>query len=98
MTEVQFKDWRCRVQKGRYTNGRTALQLVDADDGEPVATATVNLPEVELAPDEVLVKSYSENTGMLEALEEAGIVRPTGEWVESGFVRVQKCRLTGRGL
>jgi hypothetical protein len=40
-----------------------------------MATATVNLPEQSLLPHQVLIKSYSENEGMLQALQEAGVVR-----------------------
>jgi hypothetical protein len=96
MTEVKFKSWTCRVQRSKYGNGRTALQLVD-DEG-PIATATVNLPDKPLGPNEVFIKDYSENTRMLAALEKAGIVERTGEWVKSGFVDVPKARLTGRGI
>lgn len=95
MTELQFKDWRCRVKEGRYGNGRTALQLVDAEDGSPIAKATVNLPDVEMAPDEVAIKDYAENEGMLRALTDAGIVEPTSRVVVTGYVTVPVCRLKG---
>ena len=90
---IRFKSWTCNLVRRRYRNGRTALQLVDAEDGEPVANATVNLPEVDLAEDEVLVKDCSENEGMLAALTAAGAVEPTGRVVVSGFVTVPVCRL-----
>ena len=95
MTEVQFKDWRCRVERRSYGNGRTALQLVDAVDGSPIARATVNLPEVEMAPDEVAIKSYGENEGLLEALTDAGVIEPTSRVVVTGYVTVPVCRLKG---
>lgn len=95
LTEVQFRDWRCRVEHRRYGNGRTALQLVDAEDGSPIAKATVNLPDVEMAPDEVAIKSYAENEGLLEVLTDAGIVEPTSRVVVSGYVTVPVCRLKG---
>ena len=31
MSEVKFRNWTCRVEQGRYSNGRVALQLVDAE-------------------------------------------------------------------
>lgn len=102
MTPVRFRNWTCRVEQGRYSNGRTALQLVDAIDGEPIAKATINLPDEPCGPDECFIKSYAENgpqggqPGMLEALEQAGVVQRTGEWVKSGFVQVPKCRIVGR--
>lgn len=93
MTRVRFKTWDCVVQKRQYDNGRPALQLIDAEDGSPVATATVNLPDLPAGPNTVFVKDYSENAGMLEALVAAGVVKPTGQTVRSGFVEVPICEL-----
>lgn len=85
--EVRFKTWDCVVKKERYGNGRIALSLVAIDStnnydqevwpGEQIARATVNIPEAHLEPNEVIIKSYSENAGMLEALQEAKIVSKT---------------------
>jgi hypothetical protein len=52
----------------------------------PYATATVNVPEVLLADNEVLVKDYSENEGVLDFLIKYNIVTPTPNGVHSGFV------------
>lgn len=90
---VQFGDWDCVVSKDAYSNGgRIALLLEDAEDGSRIATATLNIPDVPLADNEVLIKDYSENAGMLVALIEAGIVIPTGKYVETGFVTVPVCQ------
>lgn len=65
------------VQFGQYGNGETSIQIV-ADDGsgEMEATATVNVEPygAHLAgPKHVWLKSWSENEGIPEALQEAGI-------------------------
>jgi hypothetical protein len=96
MTTVRFKGWVCEVRQGRYDNGRTALTLVDAEDGQPVATATVNVPHEPLAADECFVKDYAENEGMLAALEAAGVVKATGRTVWTGRVQVPVCELLAR--
>ena len=86
---VKFGAWDCELQKHEYQNGRVALRLVawgdDVDDygdhvykGEPIATCTINVPEEDLAPNEVIVKDYSENEGMLFALVTQGVVNMTG--------------------
>ena len=102
---VQFKDWDCEVKKIKYTdNGRTALSLIAwADDpkegifkGEPIAMATVNIPECPLGVDEVIIKDYSENEGMLECLLKAGIIELTGVRVQTGFVECPVCVLNWR--
>jgi hypothetical protein len=93
MTTVRFLDTDCTVMKHKYGNGRVALSLIDAEG--PVATATVNLPDAELGMNEILVKDWSENRGMMAALIEAGIVKPTGKTIRSGFVDVPVCELQG---
>lgn len=93
--QVKFKHWTCDLQKARYCNGRTALVLVDPEDGERVTTATVNLPDEPLAEGEVFIKDYAENEGMVAALQEAGVVQPTGRVVVSGYVTVPVCKLVG---
>ncbi len=91
MTTVRFLDTDCTVQKRQYANGRVALSLVDEEG--PVATATVNLPDVPLGKNQVLIKNWSENESMLDALLAAGVVKPTGQTVRSGFVEVPVCEL-----
>jgi hypothetical protein len=44
------------------------VTLVDAENGEEYLTATVNIMGSNLAPDEVLIKDYSENEGIYKAL------------------------------
>jgi len=48
--------------------------------------ATVNIPAVVLEKDEVIIKNYSENEGVLEFLIENGIVSQPLRWVASGWV------------
>ena len=92
-TTIQFKKWNCRLVWHRYGNNRRALELVDVVDGSPVVMATVNLPDEKLDPDEVFIKDYSENDGLLDALMKAGIVEDTGRRVTSGYVTIPVCRL-----
>lgn len=74
------------IQLQKYGNGRTAIQILDAVDKEPYATATVNMPDVLLADNEVLIKDYSENEGILDFLTKNNIVTPTPNGIQSGFV------------
>ena len=91
---VQFHQWKCYIKASRYReNNRLALMLVDVEDGAPVAMATVNLPDVHLEPGHILIKDYSENAGMLEALIDAGIVRDTGVRHPAGWVQVPEVEL-----
>lgn len=74
--KVRFKEWDCNAVPCYYENGRTAIMLLDVEDNGPVAKATVNVPEVELKDDQIIIKDYSENEGMTEALIAGGIVQP----------------------
>lgn len=92
MTHHAFgKYYELTLQKTTYKNGGTALQLMDAEDGFPYAMATVWIEG--LAEDEVAIKNYSENEGILETLIDAGIVEKPHRLVSSGFVNIPVCRL-----
>lgn len=96
MNKVRFLGHLCDVEVTQYRDGRTALILNDAATGEEVTVATVNMPMVPLGAGEVLIKDYSENEGVLKALEEAGWVKSTGERVRTGFVEIPKVTLLTR--
>ncbi|MGB3207344.1 MAG: hypothetical protein WBB28_20350 [Crinalium sp.] len=89
--QVNFLDYECEVKVSKYNDGNTRLQLV-SDIGMPVATATVIAP-VSLPANQVVIKNYSENEGILEALVNAGIVKPTGQTVPVGRTIGHICNL-----
>lgn len=76
---VQFRGWDCYAVPGKmYFNSRIAIPLQDPETGEPIATASVNIADddVPMEPNEVFIKDYSENEGMVDALIAAGIINP----------------------
>lgn len=81
------------VKKGKYSNGRTALELIDTEDGIPYATASVNLSDVLLEENEIFIKDYAENEGILNFLVQNNIVKRTEKGVQSGFVWIPVCIL-----
>ena len=95
MTDVKFKKWDCTVAFAKYGNGRLAIQLMDAFTGEVIAVASVNLPDEPMEADEIAIKDYSENEGMLEALMKAKVVSAPLRYVESGWVSIPICHLNG---
>ena len=85
MKTVEFAGYTCNVDIGSYTNKRPLIGLID--NGCPVAIATINLPSIETEPDEVIIKNYSENTGIDDVLIEAGVIsKEPLYYVDSGFV------------
>jgi len=91
---IKFKQWDCIIEYKKYkNNNRTAMTLVDAITFEPIAVATINVPEVPLKEDEVVIKDYSENEGMLETLVNANVVKRLGKRVKVGHVKCEICKL-----
>jgi len=87
----------------QYTNNkRPALQLyVVSENGmlvEPMMTASINAPEVSLGDEEIIIKDFAENHGILKVLAEAGIVTPTGRQVPLTHALGDVCKLNTRGL
>lgn len=91
-TIVKFKQWNCNVVFLHYHNGRTAIQLTDSVTHEPIAMASVNV-DTKLEDDEICIKDYSENEGMLSAMVNHGIVSEPIRFVQSGFVTIPVCTL-----
>jgi hypothetical protein len=85
------KDYQVHVQKSEYRNGGIAIQLTDAEDGTPFATATIWVEG--LTENEVAIKNYSENLGMLTFLVTNGIVEQPHRQINNGFVNIPVCKL-----
>lgn len=80
-----YGSWKVKMLWGKYSNGRPRLQLLDAKDGYPVMVPTVNVPEARLDTNEVVIKNWSENEGILESLQDLGIIGPVKRSVQCGF-------------
>lgn len=93
MKELKYKEWDCVVKKSRYQNNNNlALILIDKNDGSCVANITINTDEILLEPDLAYVKNYSEGEGMLEALQEAGLIEEIIKTKKVGWVKVPLVR------
>jgi hypothetical protein len=84
-------DYRVKIKLGKYQKGNPCIELYDLEDGFPFAKSTVNIPG--LGKDEVAVKDYSENEGMLEFLLKNDIVHPPHRSENSGFVTLPVCKI-----
>ena len=85
---IFFGGFACEMQLDYYPTGNKSIKLMDTRDGSPVATATVNLDGVELSANEVMVKDYSENKGMLAALRDSKVVENIVDVMQSGYVDI----------
>lgn len=98
---VKFKEWDCILEGDYYlNNNRKAIQLFSGDElHEPVATATVNIPEAFLEEDEVFIKDYSENEGMKDCLVYGRVIIDNPiRVVQSGFEKISAYQLTRKGM
>lgn len=105
--KINFKSWNCFLSLGYYgAGGRLAIQLISDEEnsdkgvmyGEPIAVATVNIPEIPLKENEIIIKNYSENEGMLETLKQSGFISDTKREITSGHVTVYVVEKTSKLL
>lgn len=89
--KTPYFDETVTLHKESYHNGATALTSTSLD-GEPFATLSVNIttdcsmPSNTLPKDHCYFKNWSENEGILECLEEAGLLKRTGVSAKTGYV------------
>lgn len=90
MTKVKFKQWNCIAEFSRYVdNDRISIRLTEEETAEPIATASVNLTFIKgMTDNEIAIKDYVENEGMVKALKEAGIIGEIILTVQSGHVNI----------
>lgn len=89
-TTIEFFDEEVSLRLkvvGEYNSGMKAIEAID-ETNQCFGRLTVNVEGVNLEPDEIIVKTYSENeawvTQVLTNLSKHFI--PTGKTVQSGFV------------
>lgn len=80
------------VRFKRYGDGSLAL-VIESLTGERLCVATTAVEGAYVPPGLVLIKDYSENEGVLEALVKAGIVEEPTDAVASGFAMIPVCKL-----
>jgi len=62
-------------------------------EGEPQMTITKNVEHLELEEDEVVIKDYSENEGIMAILIRRGIIAKPHEKIKSGHDILHICQL-----
>ena len=94
LLKTKYGEYDVELKWERYAiNDRPCMKFIDKKDGEVIVISTVNLPHVRLDANQVLIKDYSENEGILQALIDLKIVEDTGIKVSAGYVEVSVCKL-----
>lgn len=72
---------------------RRTIQIYWIEDSgvDPWATATVQVDG--LTGDEVAIKNYAENAGILQTLVGIGVIAPPHRKIQSGFVSLDVCNM-----
>lgn len=92
MNTLHFKGFALTLNFGKYANGQNKLQLMDSKNGMSFAEASVPAP-MELLDDEIAIKDYSENEGILQLLIDNDILTVTDRFWKTGFVTIPICQL-----
>jgi len=88
---VDLKLSSVKFQYAKYANGRIAIMATD--EGAPLCKCTVNIPETPIADDEVIIKDYSENEGVLQDMIELGIILAPRKMINTGYGCSAICKL-----
>lgn len=88
MRKMSYKQYKAVVVRSKYMNNdNLALMLIDEKDGSPITKITVNT-EDKLPEGFGYVKNYSENEGIMEVLQEEGLVKEVFGYKRMGWVTV----------
>jgi hypothetical protein len=84
------------VERAMYANGQNAISLYFEGETYMTATVAVNVPGEAYYPieeNDVVIKNYSENTGILEALVAGGIIEEPHATIGMNFVTLYVAKL-----
>lgn len=88
MRKMNYKQYKAVVIQSKYVNNdNLALMLIDEKDGSLITKITVNTEE-KLPEGFGYVKNYSENEGIMEVLQEEGLVKEVLGYKRMGWVTV----------
>jgi len=98
--KVQFREWKCEIETGNYSNNRKAITLVEVGTGDPVLTASVNIIDATItSKNHVFIKDYSANSGITVQLIEAGVIEyDITNRFHNGFVEIMEYKLTKKAI
>lgn len=79
------------VKRSYQYGGGMLLTVHDKDTGMALCTATTNVPGYNPEPGNVLIKTWSENEGVYEALLNANVIGPVIRKVPAGHALAYEC-------
>ena len=76
----------------RYSNGQLSVSIQE-DNGEPIAELSIMNNSIALAPNEFILKDYSENEYVVQQYYDAEVIIPTGRFVLIGSHLCPICQI-----
>ncbi len=76
-------EFRRNLKTKRYLNGQLAVYIYDSRK-EPLAELSIMHNSVELAPNEFILKDYSENEDIVKEIVNSQLITPTDRFVLIG--------------
>jgi len=92
MTIVDQLNFTRKLHISRYYNGQLALNIRDFSF-EPIAELSIMHDSVELAPDEFILKDYSENEYLVQECYESNLFTATQRFVLIGSHLCPICKI-----
>ena len=86
------KNFEEQLHLNRYYNGQLAV-FVLSNRKEPIAEISIKHDSVELAPNEFILKDYSENKGLVSKFLETGLINPTNRFILVGSHLCPICQI-----
>lgn len=80
---------------GKYPNNRDVLEI-KSTFGNIIMRPSVNIPNVLIESDQIIIKDYSENEGILQCLMDHGIISAPLYEVNSGYTFCYVCNILKR--
>ena len=95
--KTKYEDCMAYVVEKTYSSpSNLCLEIRGTGYGEPpLCIATTNIAGYHCDPGHVLIKNWSENEGVYEALLAAGVIGPVIREVPTGFVKAYECEYFG---
>ena len=88
-TQISIKR---KLHLSQYLNGQLAVYVHDIN-GEPIAELSIMHNSVDLAPDEFILKDYSENEYLVQEYYESNLFKPTDRFVLIGSHLCPICQI-----
>jgi len=85
-------DFKKELHTKHYLNGQLAV-FIHNNSGEPIAELSIMNNSVELAPNEFILKDYSENKNLAQDLIDSQFITPTNRFILIGSHLCPICQI-----